>query len=116
MDKLAPRPAGTWALEPGASIQLVPGRCGHLQARESRLWANGQLLAPGEKLRIWSGERVQLRSFPGSRPAFFSWDHCQVRPRSDRGPLRLVARLLAWLDGTLAGPRPFRRGASAACR
>jgi hypothetical protein len=85
------RRAGAWALAPGHSISLCPRQCGFLSGRGGRLWANGQVLDTDERVRVWSGERIQLRNVTGSDPGFFGWDYCVRQPAS-----RLPAPLLSW--------------------
>lgn len=74
-------PTGAWSLAAGEATTLQPRRCGHLAAVRGRLRANGAPLPLGERVRVWSGERVQLKNVAREDLAFFTWDYCAVQPR-----------------------------------
>lgn len=74
------RQAGAWSLAPGQATLLRPARCGHVTARSAGLRANGGPLPIDEPVRVWSGEKVQLRNADGHGPAYFAWDFCRVQP------------------------------------
>lgn len=100
------RPAGAWPLAPGQPTTLCPPRCGHLRARAGRLYANGAPLVTAEPVRVWAGERVQLRNASHAERGFFSWDYCVRQPGAASTARMLLARLRARLVAAVAQPRP----------
>ena len=71
---------GHFPLAPGRSVSLEPRLCGKLRIAAGALALDGRPVAPGEKLTLWRGDKVQLLNPQGSAMGHFAWDVCQQQP------------------------------------
>jgi len=67
--------------------------------------ANGTPLVVDEPVRVWSGEKVQLKN-AGRDKAFFAWDYCARQPRASVRLRQWASSIAAALAGRRAAPRP----------
>jgi hypothetical protein len=70
---------GHLPLAAGKSVGIEPRTCGELRAGAGRLQIGAQAVVPGERIRLWRGDRVELTN-AGDKTALFTWDACAVQP------------------------------------
>lgn len=71
---------GCWRVASQTSILLRPRLCGAIKVAGGSLLSDHAALKQGDSLKLWRGEKVQLRNEDLSTTAFFSWTYCRVQP------------------------------------
>ncbi|HUR90716.1 MAG TPA: hypothetical protein VMZ74_16645, partial [Ramlibacter sp.] len=71
------------------SVMLQPRMCGELKVGAGRVSVNDKLLAAGDRIRLWAGDRVEVVNVTRSG-ALYAWDLCSEQP-SWRERLRRAA-------------------------
>jgi hypothetical protein len=71
---------GHFPLAAGRTLSLEPRTCGVMQVAAGRLVVADKLLAPGDKLRLWRGDAVDVANVAHTSTAFFAWDACDEQP------------------------------------
>jgi hypothetical protein len=104
---------GHLPLAAGKSVGIEPRDCGELQVGAGRIHVGTRAIAPGERIRLWSGDRVELVN-PGDRTAQFTWDACASQP-SRAQQLRRFGQRIARVLFRRSAPRLVACGDKASC-
>jgi hypothetical protein len=90
---------GCWRVAPQTSTWLQPRLCGAIKVAGGTLLSDRVALKRGDSLKLWRGEKVQLRNEDLSATAFFSWTYCRVQPTLRASIRQSILRRAASVDG-----------------
>ena len=89
---------GHLPLAPGRAVALEPRTCGTMQVGAGALVVGDKLLGPGDKLRLWRGDSVQVVNIAHRTTAFFAWDACAEQPGAMERFRRAFGRVRSLLN------------------
>ena len=105
---------GHLPLSAGKSVTLEPRLCGELKIGTGHVAVGDKLVAPGQKVRLQAGDRVDVVNVARTSTAFYSWELCDRQPSRRHRIARGVSRLAQAL-GFSDKPRMQGCGAATWC-
>jgi hypothetical protein len=88
----------------GTSVTLEPRLCGELKVGAGRVVVGDKLIAPGQSVRLWPGDRVEVANVAHASTALYSWGLCERQPSRRARMARNLSRL-AQAIGLTVKPR-----------